>query len=120
MTALSLAEITDACPRLARRLQRARGRVPAEILPLIRSALVARGYAAVADSAELAAIPADAWRAHGFRPLAGEWQAEPWRPQWLERGDRTRPRPARLAPRRPNWQLARTASTPTPRGGRAT
>ena len=45
MTAYSLAEIAQACPRLARRLQTPAGSRPAEILPLIRAALVGRGYA---------------------------------------------------------------------------
>jgi len=107
MTALSLAEIADGCPRLARRLQLLGPPIPAEILPLIRSGLVARGYQAIVDCAELAVIPAAAWRAHGFRRSAGQWHAEPWLPAWLD-GRQIAPdlEPARRAPRRPNWQLA--------------
>jgi superfamily II DNA/RNA helicase len=107
MTALSLAEIADDCPRLARRLQHPGAPIPAEILPLIRSALVARGYQAVAESAELAVIPAATWQAHGFRRSGGQWRAEPWLPAWLDsRQIAPDLEPARQAPRRPNWQLA--------------
>ena len=107
MTALSLAEITDACPRLARRLQRPGPPIAAEILPLIRSDLVARGYQAVGDCAELAAIPAASWQAHGFRRSADEWHAEPWLPGWLD-GAGIPPdlATARRALRRPDWQVA--------------
>jgi ATP-dependent DNA helicase RecQ len=107
MTALSLAAVVDACPRLARRLQRPGPPIPAEILPLIRSDLVARGYEAIVESAELAAIPAAAWQAHGFRRSTGEWHAEPWLPEWLDsEGIAPDLEPARRASRRPNWQLA--------------
>ena len=107
MTALSLAEITDACPRLARRLQRPGPPVAAEILPLIRSDLVARGYQAIDDCGELAAIPTASWLAHGFRRSAGEWHAEPWLPGWLD-GEGIPPdlETARRALRRQDWQLA--------------
>ena len=107
MTAYSLAEIAQASPRLARRLQTPAGSCPAEILPLIRAALVGRGYAAVAESPELAAIPADAWRDHGFLAGEGQWQAQAWRPQWLEhQGTAPDEAAAHLASRRPNWQLS--------------
>jgi hypothetical protein len=107
VTALSLAEVAGACPRLARRLQRPQPPIPAEILPMIRSDLVARGYEAVAECAELAAIPPAAWQAHGFRPSADGWHAEPWLPAWLA-SEGTAPDldPARMAGRRPNWQMA--------------
>ena len=107
MTAYSLAEIAHASPRLARRLQTRAGSRPAEILPLIRAVLVGRGYSAITESAELAAIPADAWREHGFVAGEGQWQAQAWRPQWLEH-QATAPdeAAAHLAPRRPNWQLS--------------
>ena len=107
MTAYSLAELAQASPRLARRLRTPAGSRPAEILPLIRAALVGRGYAAVAESPELAAIPADAWRDHGFAAGDGQWQARAWRPQWLEH-QRTAPdeAAAHFASRRPNWQLS--------------
>lgn len=106
MTALSLAEIANSCPRLARRLQRPGPLVPAEILPLVRSELVARGYQAVAASMELAGIPAAAWQAHGFRRSADEWHAEPWLPWWLD-GEGITPdlESARRAARRPNWRM---------------
>jgi ATP-dependent DNA helicase RecQ len=107
MTALALVEIADACPRLARRLQRPGPVNPAEILPLIRSELVARGYAGVADCGELAVVPAAIWHAHGFRRSADEWHAEPWLPEWLDSaGVAPDLEPARRASRRPNWQLA--------------
>jgi ATP-dependent DNA helicase RecQ len=107
MTAYSLAELAQASPRLARRLQTPAGARPAEILPLIRAALVVRGYAAVAESPELAAIPADAWRDHGFVAREGQWQARAWRPQWLEhQGTAPDEAAAYLASRRPNWQLS--------------
>ena len=111
----------DACPRLARRLQRPGPPIAAEILPLIRSELVARGYQAVAESAELAAIPAAAWRAHGFRRSGGEWQAEPWLPRWLDDTGRhrTRRQPAGR-PAGPTGSWPRTAFTPTPRSGATT
>ena len=109
MTALSLHEVAAACPRLARRLQRSTSPRAAEILPLIRSELVARGYRSVAaESPELAAIPAVEWRAHGFAGAEGpEWRAEPWLPLWLD-DQQTAPdqEAARRAPRRPNWRLA--------------
>jgi ATP-dependent DNA helicase RecQ len=107
VTALSLPEIAEACPRLARRLQASEHPRPAEILPLIRSVLVARGYQSVAASAELAAIPGAQWRAYGFADAGGwHWQAEPWLPSWLD-DPRTAPdqEAARGAPRRPNWRL---------------
>ena len=106
MTALSLPEVAGACPRLARRLQRPELPIPAEILPMIRCDLVARGYEAIAECAELAVIPPAAWQAHGFRPSADGWHAEPWLPAWLD-SEGTAPDldPARRAGRRPNWQL---------------
>jgi superfamily II DNA or RNA helicase len=107
MTALSLAEIADDSPRLARRLQLPGPPIAAEILPLIRSALVARGYQAVAESPVLAAIPAATWQAHGFSRSGNQWRAEPWLPAWLD-GKQIAPdlEAARRALRRPNWQLA--------------
>jgi superfamily II DNA or RNA helicase len=107
VTTLSLQEIAEACPRLARRLQASADPRPEEVLPLIRSVLVARGYRSVAASAELAAIPAVAWQAHGFRRSGDQWRAEPWLPGWLD-GKQVAPdlEAARRAPRRPNWQLA--------------
>ena len=105
MTAYSLAEMAQASPRLARRLQTRAGSRPAEILPLIRAALVGRGYAAVAESPELAAIPADAWREHGFLAGEGQWQAQAWRPQWLEHQG-TAPDEAAAHLRAPAAQLA--------------
>jgi superfamily II DNA/RNA helicase len=107
VTALSLTEVAATCPRMARRLQRPGPLIPAEILPLIRSVLVARGYEAIAESAEVAAIPAAAWHAHGFRRSPDEWHAEPWLPGWLDsEGIAPDLEPARRAYRRPNWQLA--------------
>ena len=107
MTAYSPAEIAQASPRLARRLQTRAGSRPAEILPLIRAALVGRGYAAVAESPELAAIPASAWQEHGFVAGDGQWQAQAWRPQWLEhQGTAPDEAAAHLASRRPNWKLS--------------
>jgi ATP-dependent DNA helicase RecQ len=108
VTALSLQEIAEACPRLARRLQSSVPRRAAELLPLIRSELVARGYRSVAaESPELAVIPAAEWRAHGFAGAAGtQWRAEPWLPRWLD-DQQTAPdqEAARRTPRRPNWRL---------------
>lgn len=107
MTAYSLQEIAEACPRLARRLKSSANPRPAEILPLIRSVLVARGYQSVAGSAELATIPTAEWRAHGFASEEGlQWRAEPWLPGWLG-GQGTAPdeEAARRSPRRPNWRL---------------
>jgi superfamily II DNA/RNA helicase len=107
MTAYSLAELAQASPRLARRLQTPAGARPAEILPLIRAVLVGRGYAAVNESPDLAAIPADTWREHGFVAGEGQWQAQAWRPQWLKHQATAPDEPAaHLAPRRPNWQLS--------------
>jgi superfamily II DNA/RNA helicase len=107
MTALSLAEIADNCPRLARRLQLPGPPIPEEVLPLIRSELVARGYQAVSVSPELADIPDLTWQAHGFSRCGNHWRAEPWLPAWLD-SQQTAPdlESARRAPRRPNWQLA--------------
>jgi ATP-dependent DNA helicase RecQ len=107
MTALALAEVANACPRLARRLQLPGPLVPAEILPMIRSGLVGRGYETIAESAELAEIPATAWETHGFRRSTDGWRAEPWLPSWLDsEGIAPDLDPARKAPRRPNWRLA--------------
>jgi hypothetical protein len=107
MTALSLAEIADRCPRLARRLQLPGPPIPEEILPLIRSDLVAVGYQAVAESPVLAAIPPAMWQAHGFRRSGDQWRAEPWLPAWLD-GKQIAPdlETTRRAHRRPNWQVA--------------
>lgn len=107
MTALSLDEIAVDCPRLARRLQLPGAPISTEILPLVRSELVARGYQSVAESPVLAAIPRAAWQAHGFRRSGDQWQAEPWLPSWLD-SQRIAPdlEVARRAPRRPNWRLA--------------
>ena len=66
-----------------------------------------RGYAAVAESPELAAIPADAWQEHGFAAGDGQWQAQAWRPEWLEhQGTAPDEAAAHLASRRPNWKLS--------------
>ncbi|MGC4957775.1 protein DpdF [Actinomadura citrea] len=107
MTTYALQEIAEACPRLARRLQSSTKPRPAEILPLIRSELVARGYQSVAVSAELAAIPDAEWRAHGFAYAEGrQWRAEPWFPGWLgDQGMAPDEDAARRSPRRPNWLL---------------
>jgi ATP-dependent DNA helicase RecQ len=108
VTALSLQEIAEACPRLARRLQLSASPRAAEILPLIRSELVARGYRSVAaESPELTAIQDAEWRAHGFAGVEGrEWRAEPWLPLWLD-DQQTAPdqEAARRARRMPNWRL---------------
>jgi ATP-dependent DNA helicase RecQ len=107
MTALSLAELAQASPRLARRLQTPAGSRPEEILPLIRAVLVGRGYDSVAISPELAAIPADAWKEHGFAAEEGQWHALAWRPGWLDhQGTAPDEAAAHLASRRPNWQLS--------------
>ena len=108
MTAYSLQEIAQACPRLARRLKSPADPRPAEILPLIRSVLVGRGYESVAESPELATVPADAWRAHGFVAREGpQWQAQPWLPRWLGyQGTAPDEAAAHRSPRRPNWQLS--------------
>jgi superfamily II DNA/RNA helicase len=107
VTIYSLQEIAHACPRLARRLESSANPRSAEILPLIRAVLVARGYESVAESAELAAISADEWRAHGFAALEGQrWHAEPWLPWWLShQGTAPDEAAAHCSPRRPNWQL---------------
>ena len=107
MTALSLAELAQASPRLARRLQTPAGSCPEEILPLIRAVLVGRGYDSVAISPELAAIPADSWQEHGFAAEVGQWHALAWRPGWLDhQGTAPDEAAAHLASRRPNWQLS--------------
>ncbi len=107
MTAVSLAEIAGRCPRLARRLQLPGQPISAEILPLIRSDLVARGYQAIALSPVLASIPDATWQAHGFGRSGDQWRAEPWLPGWLD-AKQIAPdlEAARRAPRRPNWQMA--------------
>ena len=107
MTAYSLDELAQACPRLARRLESSANPRPAEILPLIRAELVGRGYESVAESPELAAVSADEWRAHGFVTGAGrEWRAQPWLPRWLKHhGTAPDEAAAHRSPRRPNWQL---------------
>ncbi|MEV4288471.1 protein DpdF [Nonomuraea bangladeshensis] len=107
MTTYSLREIAQAWPRLARRLKSSEQPRPAEILPMIRSVLVARGYQSVADSSELAAIPAVEWRAHGFVGEEGlSWRAVPWLPSWLDaQGSAPDEEAARCSPRRPNWRL---------------
>jgi len=111
VTALSVQDLAQACPRLVRRLQSAVLLRAPEILPLIRSELVGGGYLSVADSPELAAFPAAEWRAHGFA-RAGEdaWRAEPWLPSWLD-GHGTAPDEAAAgrALRRLNWRLAADA-----------
>jgi ATP-dependent DNA helicase RecQ len=107
MTALALAEVADACPRLTRRLQLPGPLIPAEILPMIRSGLVGRGYETIAESSELAEIPTTAWESHGFRRSAVGWRAEPWLPSWLDsEGIAPDLDSARKAARRPNWRLA--------------
>ena len=108
MTVLSVHDLAQASPRLARRLQAAAPPRAPDLLPLIRSELVARGYLSVANSPELTAFPAAAWRTHGFA-LAGAdtWRAEPWLPSWLDsQGTAPDEAAARQAPRRPNWRLA--------------
>jgi superfamily II DNA/RNA helicase len=108
MTAYSLQEIAQTCPRLARRLQSPAELRPAEILPLIRAVLVSRGYESIAESPELAVVPADAWRAHGFATAEGrQWRAQPWLPWWLtHQGTAPDEAADHCSPRRPNWQLS--------------
>jgi ATP-dependent DNA helicase RecQ len=108
MTAFPLEEIAQACPRLARRLESSAEPCPAEILPLIRAVLVGRGYESIVGSPELAAIPANQWRAHGFAVQEGQqWHAEPWLPRWLgHQGTAPDEAAAHYSPRRPNWQLS--------------
>ncbi|MER5325502.1 protein DpdF [Streptosporangium roseum] len=107
MTIYPLQEIAEACPRLARRLKSSVSPHPAEILPLIRSVLVARGYQSVKESPELAAIPAVEWQAHGFVGEKGShWRAQPWLPSWLDdQGTAPDEEAARGSLRRPNWRL---------------
>lgn len=108
MTALHLRKIAEDHPRLARRLLSSLNPPAAEILSLIRSALVARGYRAVsADAPELAAIPPATWEAHGFTAAGpAAWKAEPWMPSWLDHcGTPPDEAVARRECRRPDWRL---------------
>jgi ATP-dependent DNA helicase RecQ len=108
MTAYSLQEIAQACPRLARRLKSPARLRAAEVLPLIRAVLVSRGYESIAESPELAAVPDDIWRAHGFVTGQGrQWRARPWLPRWLgSQGTAPDEAAAHRSQRRPNWQLS--------------
>lgn len=108
MTALTLHELAEEHPRLARRLRSRRQPHPAELLPIVRSALVARGYRSVsADVPQLAAVPPAMWEAHGFTSVgAAEWKAEPWTPSWLDHhGTPPDEAPSRREQRRPDWRL---------------
>ncbi|MFI6603532.1 protein DpdF [Nonomuraea sp. NPDC050536] len=108
MTIYTLQEIVEACPRLARRLKSSGSPRPAEILPMIRSVLVARGYQSVLESPELASIQAVEWRSHGFVGDKGlHWRAQPWLPTWLDDlGTAPDEEASRVSLRRPNWRLA--------------
>lgn len=111
MTVYSLQEIAEACPRLARRLESSASPRPAEILPMIRSVLVARGYQSIAESPKLSAISTAEWWAHGFAGEKGlRWRAEPWLPRWLgDPGTAPDEEAARRSLRRPNWRLTADA-----------
>jgi superfamily II DNA helicase RecQ len=109
MTTLSLEELARADVRLARRLKSPAPQRTAELLPLIRSELVRRGYRSVAvDVPELADIGAADWLSHSFvRVGESEWGAKPWLPSWLDhRGVAPDEAVACREPRRPLWKLA--------------
>lgn len=108
MTAYSLQEISQACPRLSRLLKSPAERNAAEILPLVRAVLVGLGYESVSETPELAGIPADTWYAHGFAAAEGrQWRVQPWLPRWLaHHGTAPDEAAAHRSPRRPNWQLS--------------
>ena len=96
-----MAALAEHDARLQRRLSVA-GVEHAELLPLIRTALVAQGYEAVDASALSAATEAD-WRAHGFTPCGdGAQRASAWLPDWLDHyGTPPDEAPARRLPRLP-------------------
>ncbi|MGW5054361.1 protein DpdF [Actinokineospora sp. NPDC004072] len=108
MTGIALAELLEHHPRLARRLSTPGRPRDVELLPLIRSALVARGYGTIsADAAELADIPDSRWRSHGFVEVGGRgWKAAPWLPAWLDHHGRAPDEAsAQRRPRRPDWRV---------------
>ncbi|WP_197523527.1 protein DpdF [Actinokineospora pegani] len=104
---MDLEQLAGTSKRLARRLTQP-ATPAAELLALLRSALVARGYLAVwASEPPLDTIPDTAWAAHGFtRAGDSQWKPARWLPAWLDtRGTAPDEAAAQRAPRRPNWML---------------
>ncbi|WP_203823780.1 protein DpdF [Actinoplanes palleronii] len=100
MNHFTLRELAADDRRLARRLTGA-GVTHAELLVLVRSALVAKDYGAVRRN-ELPAVTDEEWRVHGFRRRDdGAWQVEHWLPTWLDHcGTPPDEAPSRSLPRR--------------------
>lgn len=83
MKVLSIADLRNANPRLDRRLQT--GQPSRDVVPMIRSMLVAGGYCRTnLRDTELAGLAPNVLTQHGLRSVDGGWKAEPWLPAWLD------------------------------------
>ena len=84
MGILTIDELSHTNSRLARRLESPEFAV-ADVLPLVRSELIRRGYAACDPRASrVDGLEMDTWLRNGFVAHASGWQAEPWLPTWLD------------------------------------
>lgn len=108
MTVVPLSTILQEDERLRRRLTRCGRASAAEVLPMVRSHLVARGYQATRIDDEAFTKFSDAdWTNHGFEQIDTQvWKAQPWHPDWLDHfGVAPDLAPALAEQRRANWSL---------------
>jgi len=86
MTVVPLSTILREDKRLSRRLTRRSRASAAEVIPMLRAHLVARGYqAAHIDDEAFVEFSETEWTNHGFEQLDTQvWKAQPWHPGWLD------------------------------------
>lgn len=109
MTIVPLSAIIEADERLGRRLKSRDHVNAAEVLPMVRSYLIARGYqATLLDSDAFDEFSDIEWTNHGFEQIDKQiWKAQPWHPGWLDHcGVAPDLAPAAAEQRRANWSVA--------------
>jgi ATP-dependent DNA helicase RecQ len=106
MKVLSMADLRTADRRLDRRLES--GQISRDVLPMIRSVLVARGYrSADLREQELGGLALSVLTQHGLRRVDGGWKADPWLPAWLDHSAAGVDEPAaKRAERQSTWAVA--------------
>src|SRR4051794_15755993 len=106
MSLVTLAALRGADPRLDRRL-RSGPWGASDICALLRSGLVASGYATVdLVGSELERLNPAVLEAHGLCKQRLGWKAEPWLPHWLDHvGIGVDEPSARRASRQANWSV---------------
>lgn len=108
MTIVPLSTIIEADERLGRRLKTRDHVNAAEVLPMVRAHLIARGYQATQlDNGAFDEFSDIEWTNHGFEQVETRvWKAQPWHPGWLDHcGVAPDLAPAAAEQRRANWSV---------------